>query len=51
MKNKIEKFIYPVMMLLCLTSTVISYVTGENNLWPIITFSWVAIAWGNSKNN
>ena len=51
MKNKIEKFIYPVMMLLCLTSTVISYVTGENNLWPIITFSWVAIAWRNSKNN
>jgi hypothetical protein len=51
MKEKIEKFMYPTMMILCVLAAVTSYMSGENNVWPIITFSWVAIAWGNSKSN
>ena len=51
MKEKIEKFMYPTMMILCVLAAVTSYMSGENNVWPIITFYWVAIAWGNSKSN
>ena len=51
MKEKIEKFMYPTMMVLCVLGSVTSYMSGANKVRPIITFSWVAIAWGNSKSN
>lgn len=51
MKQKFEKFVYPLMMGLCLLSSFASYMSGQDYTWPLITFSWVAIAWGNSKNN
>jgi hypothetical protein len=49
MESKFDKIIYPMMMGLCVASAVASFMSGENNLWPIVTFSWVVIAWGNSK--
>jgi hypothetical protein len=49
MESKFDKIIYPMMMGLCIAAAVTSYMVGENNLWPIVTFSWVAIAWSNLK--
>lgn len=49
MREKFEKFVYPTMMVLCLLSAISSYVTNEDYTWPLITFAWVSIAWGNSK--
>ena len=49
MKEKLEKIIYPTMMVFCLISAISSYATNEDYTWPLLTFSWVAIAWGNTK--
>lgn len=49
--NKIEKVMYPLMMVLSGGTAVVHMFTNGDVFWPMITFVWVGIAWTNFKRN
>ena len=49
--TKIEKVMYPFMMVCSLGAAILETIDGGNATWPMLTFLWVGIAWANFKRN